>query len=55
MISVAADPDHPEHQEMREWLGVEFDPAGADPIAEVTERCAPIPTFRRPDGSYTNW
>ena len=36
-------------------LGVEFDPDGAELVAEVTERYAPIPTFRRPDGSFTNW
>jgi L-alanine-DL-glutamate epimerase-like enolase superfamily enzyme len=39
----------------RPGLGVEFDPAGADLIVEVTERHAPTPMFRRPDGSYTNW
>jgi L-alanine-DL-glutamate epimerase-like enolase superfamily enzyme len=36
-------------------LGVEFDPAGAEQVLEVTERYAPIPTLRRPDGSFTNW
>ncbi len=36
-------------------LGIEFDPAGADLIAEITEHNAPIPQFRRPDGSVTNW
>jgi galactonate dehydratase len=36
-------------------LGVEFDPAGAELVAEVSEHYAPIPTYRRPDGSYTNW
>ncbi len=39
----------------RSGLGVEFDPAGAELAAEVTERYTPIPQFRRPDGSYTNW
>jgi L-alanine-DL-glutamate epimerase-like enolase superfamily enzyme len=39
----------------RPGLGVEFDPDGADLIGEVTERHAPTPQFRRPDGSYTNW
>jgi galactonate dehydratase len=39
----------------RPGLGVEFDPTGAELILEVTERSAPIPTFRRPDGSFTNW
>jgi L-alanine-DL-glutamate epimerase-like enolase superfamily enzyme len=36
-------------------LGVEFDPAGAELVKQVTERRAPIPMYRRPDGSYTNW
>lgn len=36
-------------------LGVEFDPAGAELISEITEHSAPIPQLRRPDGSYTNW
>lgn len=36
-------------------LGVEFNPEGAELVAEVTEHKAPIPTYRRPDGSFTNW
>jgi L-alanine-DL-glutamate epimerase-like enolase superfamily enzyme len=36
-------------------LGIEFDPKGADLISEITERSAPIPVYRRPDGSITNW
>ncbi len=36
-------------------LGVEFDPAGAELVAEITEHYAPIPLFHRPDGSLTNW
>jgi L-alanine-DL-glutamate epimerase-like enolase superfamily enzyme len=36
-------------------LGVEFDPEGAQLIAEITEHDEPIPTYRRPDGSFTNW
>lgn len=39
----------------RPGLGVTFDPKRAQLIAEVTERFAPIPVFRRPDGSMTNW
>jgi galactonate dehydratase len=39
----------------RPGLGVEFNPKEADLIAEITERYAPIPTYHRPDGSYTNW
>ena len=41
--------------EARPGLGVEFDPAGAELIAEVSEHSAPIPTYHRPDGSMTNW
>lgn len=36
-------------------LGVEFDPAGAELVSEVTEFYAPIPMFKREDGSVTNW
>lgn len=36
-------------------LGVVFDPAGAELVAEIVERSAPIPLLRRPDGSFTNW
>ena len=36
-------------------LGVEFDPAGAELVAEISEHAAPIPMFHRPDGSITNW
>lgn len=39
----------------RPGLGVEFDPAGAELITEITDRFAPIPLFHRPDGSLTNW
>jgi galactonate dehydratase len=39
----------------RPGLGVEFDPSGADLVAEITQHNAPIPTYRRPDGSFTNW
>jgi L-alanine-DL-glutamate epimerase-like enolase superfamily enzyme len=39
----------------RPGLGIEFDPTGAEMILEVTERYAPIPVYRRPDGSFTNW
>ena len=41
--------------EARPGLGVEFDPSGAELVSEITERDAPIPMYRRPDGSYTNW
>jgi galactonate dehydratase len=39
----------------RPGLGVEFNPAEAELITEITEHHAPVPTYRRPDGSYTNW
>ena len=39
----------------RPGLGVAFDPAKAELIAEITERYAPTPMYRRPDGSFTNW
>ncbi len=39
----------------RHGLGVVFDPAQAEQVLEVTERSAPVPQLRRPDGSYTNW
>jgi galactonate dehydratase len=41
--------------EARPGLGVEFDPSGAELVREVNEHRAPVPTYRRPDGSYTNW
>jgi galactonate dehydratase len=39
----------------RPGLGVEFDPTGAELVSEITARSAPIPMYRRPDGSFTNW
>ncbi|HYW45356.1 MAG TPA: mandelate racemase/muconate lactonizing enzyme family protein [Bryobacteraceae bacterium] len=36
-------------------LGVEFDPKGLDVLADITVRSAPIPIYKRPDGSITNW
>jgi galactonate dehydratase len=41
--------------EARPGLGVTFDPAGAELVAEVSEHSSPIPLLRRPDGSFTNW
>ena len=41
--------------EARPGLGVEFNPAGAELLAEINEHSTPIPMFRRPDGSITNW
>ncbi len=39
----------------RPGLGVEFNPAGLKVLAEVTKGGQPLPLFRRPDGSLTNW
>jgi L-alanine-DL-glutamate epimerase-like enolase superfamily enzyme len=39
----------------RPGLGVEFDASRVRMLAEVTQKNAPIPLFRRPDGSITNW
>ena len=36
-------------------LGVEFDPSKANLVSEITEQDRPIPLYRRPDGSITNW
>lgn len=39
----------------RPGLGVELDTKPLKLVAEVTEKSTPIPLFRRPDGSLTNW
>ena len=39
----------------RPGLGVEFAPESATLVAEVSEPMRPVPVFRRPDGSLTNW
>jgi galactonate dehydratase len=39
----------------RPGLGVVFDPAKLQMIAEITQASRPIPMFHRPDGSITNW
>jgi galactonate dehydratase len=39
----------------RPGLGVEFDSRQATRVAEVAQLSRPIPSLRRPDGSYTNW
>jgi galactonate dehydratase len=58
------EPHLPQHFDFREgklWpnrrpgLGVEFDSKRLQMIAEITEHSQPIPLFRRPDGSITNW
>jgi galactonate dehydratase len=58
------EPHLPQHFDFRQgklWpnhrpgLGVEFDSKRLQMIAEITEHAQPIPLFRRPDGSITNW
>jgi L-alanine-DL-glutamate epimerase-like enolase superfamily enzyme len=58
------EPHLPQHYDFRggkTWpnsrpgLGVEFDPGRATLATEVSEPVKPIPIFRRPDGSLTNW
>ena len=39
----------------RPGLGVTLDTKPLQLVAEITERSRPIPMFRRPDGSITNW
>ncbi len=41
--------------EPKPGLGVTFDPEGAEFVSEITEYKAPVPSYRRPDGSFTNW
>jgi galactonate dehydratase len=43
------------HPNDRPGLGVEFDPAAAELVAEITDRYRPTPLYERPDGSITNW
>jgi L-alanine-DL-glutamate epimerase-like enolase superfamily enzyme len=43
------------YPEARPGLGVVFDPAGAEQVAEISEHNTPIPMYHRPDGSFTNW
>lgn len=39
----------------RPGLGVRFDPSKVNQFWEVTKHDQPIPLFKRPDGSLTNW
>lgn len=39
----------------RPGLGVTFDPSRAQLVLEVAEKRATTPSYRRPDGSFTNW
>jgi L-alanine-DL-glutamate epimerase-like enolase superfamily enzyme len=39
----------------RPGVGVEVDTSKLQLIGDYTEKYSPIPTLRRPDGSYTNW
>ena len=31
LLATLADPGHPDHEEMRDWVGRPFDPSGFDP------------------------
>ncbi len=42
VVSAAQDPDHPEHQEVREWLGGAFDPAAFD-LAAINRALRRVP------------
>jgi hypothetical protein len=33
LLEAVADPDHPEHKELLDWIGAEFDPEAFDPEA----------------------
>ena len=39
----------------RPGLGVEVDTRRLELMVEVTEHQQPVPLYRRPDGSITNW
>ncbi len=41
LLEALHDPDHPEHEDLREWIGDEFDPE-AFSVNEVNRRLAPI-------------
>jgi hypothetical protein len=47
LLSAIADPDHPEHDEFRDWLGAPFDPASFD-HATIDEQLATIPVRSGP-------
>lgn len=54
-------PEHYDFRNGRMWpnerpgLGVTFDASRVKMIAEITEGTKPLPVYRRPDGSLTNW
>lgn len=39
----------------RPGLGITLDTSKLKLLADITEHSAPIPYYKRPDGSYTNW
>ena len=39
----------------RPGLGVDFKPDGLKLLAEADKAAEPVPQYRRPDGSFTNW
>jgi L-alanine-DL-glutamate epimerase-like enolase superfamily enzyme len=54
-------PQHSDFRDGKLWpnsrpgLGVEVDLKRLELLAEISERSRPVPLFRRPDGSITNW
>lgn len=51
MLDALADPKHPEHDDIAEWLGGSFDPADMD-AAAIRQRLARIAARRKkPDGA----
>ena len=45
-VEAVQDPEHPEHEEMLEWVGGSFDPEEADP-EEINEQLQLIPEWKR--------
>jgi len=60
-LSIPYLPEHFDFKDGKLWpndrpgLGVTFDATKLKQTAEFTTRSQPIPLFRRPDGSMTNW
>jgi hypothetical protein len=48
-LAAIGDPAHPEHEEMVEWIGGEFDPEEFDPLI-VNEILSPAPARKRSAG-----